>query len=301
MEISVYTQIGVLFKRVTGIKDVSLWRKSMKKRIGKLIYHKKYSAKELVHLMQSMGMKEGSVVCIHSAMKEFYNYCGTAEELIKEILNVIGKEGTLVMPAFAPFEIQGNPDYVFDPEKDRTGAGYLAEVFRKYPGVKRSLNVQLSACAIGKYADWLIKGHEKCHDAVDANSPWYRLCELNALVFNLGMPRSYMGTFHHCVESLLQYDYPYFAQFFPKTQCFRYRLGSEIKEYEAWVSSGDRRMKESNVTKFFTDDDWKIKRISNLDVRVFYSRHCLEKMLDLARKGITIYYVPSPKNFKFDV
>lgn len=286
---------------MTGIKDVSLWRKNLKKKIGKLIYHKKFSAKDLVQLMQSMGMKEGSVVCIHSAMKEFYNYRGTAEDLIKEILAVIGKDGTLLMPAFAPYEIQDKSDYIFDPNKDRTGAGYLAEAFRKYPGVKRSLNVQLSACAIGKYADWLIKDHAKCHDAVDVNSPWHRLCELNALVFNLGMPRSYMGTFTHCVESLLQYDYPYFKQFYPTTRRFRYKLADEIKEYEAWVSSGDRRMREKNVTKYFTDEDWKIKKISNLEVKVFYSQHCLEKMLDLARKGITIYYVPSPKNFKFDV
>ena len=28
-------------------------------------------------------MKKGSVICIHASMKEFYNYQGTAEELIK--------------------------------------------------------------------------------------------------------------------------------------------------------------------------------------------------------------------------
>ena len=80
MKKSLYTEFGILIKRVTGIKDISLWRKNLKKKVGKLIYHKKYSAKDLVRLMQSVGMKEGSVVCIHSSMKEFYNYCGTAEE-----------------------------------------------------------------------------------------------------------------------------------------------------------------------------------------------------------------------------
>ena len=300
MKKNIYYLISKAFKRVTGIKDVSLWRKNLKKKIGKLIYHQKYSAKDLVELMQSMGMKEGSTVCIHSSMKEFYNYCGTAEDLIKEILNVIGKDGTLVMPAYPSCEVQCREGYIFDPQKDRTGAGYLAESFRKFPGVKRSINVDLSACAIGKYADWLIKDHVNCREGVDKNSPWYRLCELDALVFNLGMPRSYIGTFHHCVESQLQYDYPYWKQFFTTTKRFRYKLGNEVREYEAWIGTGYRRMWKRKVTKYFTDEDWKIKRISNLEVKVFYSKHCLEKMLSLARKGITIYYVPSPKKYTFD-
>lgn len=300
MKKSLYTEFGILIKRVTGIKDISLWRKNLKKKVGKLIYHKKYSAKDLVRLMQSVGMKEGSVVCIHSSMKEFYNYRGTADDLIKEILNVIGQEGTLVMPAYPPYELQDDPDYIFNPQTDKTGAGYLAETFRRYPGVKRSINVQHSVCAIGKYAEWLLKDHVNCHDCWDKNSPWYRMCELDALVFNFGMPRSYIGTFHHCIESQLQYHYPYWKQFFTTKQKYRYVLDGQVYEYYSWTAHLDRRMRKKKVTKYFTKEDWQIKKISNLEVKVFYSKHCLETMMNLARKGVVIYYVPSPKNFQFD-
>ena len=66
-------------------KIISLLRKDIHKRIGKLLYHQKYTADEIVETMCNLGMKKGSVICIHASMKEFYNYQGTAEELIKKI------------------------------------------------------------------------------------------------------------------------------------------------------------------------------------------------------------------------
>ena len=85
-------------KNILGIKDFSLFRKEMHKKIGKIIYHQKYNADDLIKVMCSMGMKEGSIICIHSSMKEFYNFQGTAVEIIDKVLQVIGPDGTLVMP-----------------------------------------------------------------------------------------------------------------------------------------------------------------------------------------------------------
>lgn len=297
---SIYTNLGVFVKRVTGIKDISAFRKEIHKQFGKIVYHKKYSAKELVGLMQQMGMRAGSVVCIHCAMKEFYNYEGTAEDLIKKILDVVGPEGTLVMPAFPDKKLSSQKGYIFNPKDDKTGAGYLAESFRKYPGVKRSLNVRHSVCAIGGKADMLLEGHENCENCWDENSPWYKMCQLNALVFNLGMPRSYIGTFHHCVESILRNEHPYYAQFFnAPTENLYYNERGEICRYESMECNIERRTREKKVTKYFTPEDWQIRKISNLEVKVFYSRNALNKMINLARKGITVYYVPSPNKYSF--
>ena len=77
-------------------------------------------------------------------------------------------------------------------------------------------------------------------------------------------------------------------------------LDGEIHEYYSWVGKSDRRMRKSRVTKYFTSDDWMIRRISNLEVKVFYTKNAFAKMLSFARRGITIYYVPSTKGFKFD-
>lgn len=299
MNKSIITEIGLLIKKIIGVKDISLLKKDIHKNIGKILYHKKYSSSDIINIMQEMGMKSGSVICIHSSMKEFYNYKGTAEELIQGILDVITPEGTLLMPAFPVKEIARKPNYIFSKD-DKTGAGYLAEVFRKFPGVYRSINVQHSVCAIGKHAEWLTKDHHKCHDCWDVDSPWQRMIQLNAIVFNFGLPRSYMGTFHHCVESVLQYEHPYWAQFFTVEKEYSYYdEDSIVKPYKTIEGQLDRRTREKKVTKYFGENDWQIKKISNLEIKAFYMEYCFPKMLELGRKGIGVYYTPDPRKFKF--
>lgn len=298
---SLYTQLGSFFKKVFGVRDFSLLKKDIHKSVGKLLFHKKYTSDDLVSVMKKMGMKEGSVVCIHSSMKEFYNYKGTAKELIEKILNCIGENGTLMMPAFPDKAFLKKEKYIFDPLNDKTGAGYLAETFRCFPGVKRSISVQHSVCAIGKYADYLIKDHYLSNDCWDEYSPWQRSLYLGVLVFNLGLPRSYMGTFHHCVESILKNEHPYWSQFFNSEEVFYYYDNDKkVCKYENWVSRLDRRTKERKVTRYFSTEDWQIKKISNLEIKVFYTKNCFPKMLELGRRGVCVYYVPNPKRYQWD-
>lgn len=301
MRYSLYTTIGIIVKRFFGIKDFTLFKKDVHKKIGKLIYHSKYTADDVVALMQEMGMKEGSTVCIHSSMKEFYNYKGTARELIEKILKALGPEGTLMMPAFPPVKKAFEPGYVFDKENDPTEAGYLAETFRRYPGVVRSINVRHSVCAIGKNADFLCRDHHRCHDCWDVDSPWGRSCQLDALVFNLGMPRCYIGTFEHCVESSLQVEHPYWKQFFAyKHTWYYYDETGKVCSYSDFNSDIERRIREKRVTRYFDERDWEIRKLSNLEIKVFHSKNCLDKMIQLGRKGVTIFYVPSPDKYKFN-
>lgn len=296
----IFRQMVPGLKRLLGIKDISLIRKKLKKNIDKLIYHKKYDAQELVDKMKALGMNKGSIVCIHASMMQFFNYTGTAEELIDTILKEIGEEGTLVMPASPidpkiPFE-----NYVFNPKTTPTKAGYLAETFRKYPGVKRSNNVHHSVCAIGKWADYLIKDHTSGENCWDEKSPYYKMCDMNALVFNLGMPRWYIGTFHHCVEALLYKTYPFWNQFFTLKQKYNYiDFNGNVHTYYNLEGTIVTKTKERRVTKYFTPQEWKITKLSNLEIKVFYSKKAFEKMYNLGKQGISVYYIPSNRGYEF--
>jgi len=296
-----FRKIVPAVKQLLGIADLSLFRKQWAKRIGKILYHRKYNAQEIVSIMKKLGMKEGSIVCIHSSMMQFYNYLGTAEELIDEILKTIGTDGTLIMPAFPPKPPVSYDEYLFDPKTAKTAAGFLAETFRRYKGVIRSNNVHHSVCAIGRHAKYLTEDHTKGRNCWDEYSPWYRMCQLDALIFNFGMPRSYIGTFHHCVEAMLYTEYPYWNQFFSYEQSYKYidKLG-QIQTYKHIEGDLIRKTREKKVTRYFDSKDWNIARISNLEIKVYYSKHALNKMLDLGRKGITVYYVPSTKGFHFN-
>lgn len=301
MSNSILTDIGIIFKNITGIKDISVMEKNIHKRIGKIFYHKTYNADQIIAVMKEMGMKKGCTVCLHAAMKEFYNYRGTAEELIQKIMDIITPEGTLMMPAYPDATKIQDENFIFDIKKEPTHAGYLAETFRKFPHVIRSINVQHSVCAWGKNSIWLTKDHHKCTNCWDENSPWFRMTKLNALVFTLGLPSSYIGTFDHCVEAILYKKYPYWAQFFNIKRQYLYRdTNGIVKEYTSLTGNIERRTREKRLIRYFTSDIFKKKKLSNLQIKVFLSKPCLEKMIELGKKGITMYYVPSPKKYSFD-
>lgn len=286
-----------MVKRVFKM-PVGTIKRRLHKRIGQILYHKKYTALDIVSVMKEMGMKEGSLVCIHCAMAEFYNYKGTAKELIDEILKAIGPKGTLMMPAF-PIIPAGNK-YVFDPQKDKTGAGYLAETFRNYPGVRRSYNVRASVCAIGPLSDYLLNEHHKGYDCWDEKSPWWKLCEMGGEVFNFGLPKSYMGTFYHSVESVLKNEHPYWRQFFTKEVEYSYMQDGVVHKYRNMDCDLYRRTRKKKLWRFFTNEDWNIRRLSNLRIKVFHTGHLFPKLVGLGRQGITAYYIPSPDEFKWE-
>lgn len=299
MKHSKITLIGKLLKSIFGIKNFSLFRKDLKKKIGRCIYRQKYTSKDIIAIMQNMGMKKGSVVCIHCSMKEFYNYHGTAKELLDEIINVITEDGTLIMPCFPKKELIKQEGYVFSKD-DPTGAGYLAECFRKYPNVKRSINVQHSVAVWGKNADWFVCDHHKGRDCWDSLSPWYKLIEKEALVFNFGLPRSFIGTFRHCLESTLKDCHPYWSQFFTKEATYNYYDDNhEIKTYNMLETDIERRNNRKYPSKYFNSDILRIARISNLEIKVYHSKACFNKMIQLGIKGISPYKIPSTRGYKF--
>lgn len=301
-------QIINIIKKTLGISDWSLFTKNLRKNIGKVIYKKKYSAKDLLQVMIKMGMQPGDVVYIHSSMKEFYNYQGTAEELIHVILDYLGSEGTLVMPAYPPdfFSIssscltekyRGLQDEVkFDVKSTPTGAGYLAEVFRKMPGVKRSINLQHSACAIGKYADYLLSEHHLSKTCWDEKSPYYKLTLLNAKVFSFGLPY-FISTVIHCTDSLLFGKYEFFDYFFSRSITYNYRDENGNIGVHSMLTqdSMKRRNKKKMIRKYFAKDQFKKAKLSNLRIELVYAKYTHDRFMELAQKGIVMYSLPDPR------
>src|SRR5690606_25191262 len=295
----------VVIKKVFGIDSLQLFIKKQKKRINKLIYTKKYTATDLVTKMKELGLAKGSVVFIHSSMTEFYNYQGTAEELIQKIIDEIGEEGTLLMPAYPPRKnelikkAQSTNEVVFDVLKTPSGAGYLTEVFRKWPGVKRSINLQHSVCAYGKLADYFTNEHHLSETAWDEKSPYYKLAEKNALIFALGL-EYFLGTIIHCTESLLKDKYKYFSLFFKNEFSYKYKNENGIEGiHSQFIPDNKRKRSKVRIIKYFFDKkEFFYTKISNLRIEMVYARYTLDLFLQLAEKGITMYSEPNPELYK---
>lgn len=267
-----------------------------------LFYRKKFNTQELIEFMKSMGLKRGCNIFLHSSWSEFYNYTGTINEFIDAILDVIGKEGTLIMPAYP---LLRNENSIFDVRNTPTGAGLIAEEFRHYPGVKRSLNRQHSVCALGPMSDFLLGEHHMSKTCWDEKSPYYKLGEINAIVFTLGLGKYFVGTMLHCAESILCKEDPYFAAFFTQEVTYKYRdYDGNIVMHTCYTKSMDFQRSWSIyshnkiIKKYFDKSKYKRKRFSNLSINVYEANYFIKRIIEIGRLGKTVYTKPDYKKFQ---
>lgn len=294
-----------IIKTIFGIDGIKVFIKKQRKKINKILYTEKYNASELVNKMKSMGLKKDCVVFLHSSMTEFYNYTGTAEELIQKIIDEIGEEGTLLMPAYPKHKFdlikkaKSSSDVVFDVQHTQSGAGYLTEVFRKWPNVKRSINIQHSVCAYGKLANYFTNEHHLSETAWDKFSPYFKLTQMNALIFSLGLD-SYLRnvTLIHCLESYFRFKLDYFASFFGYDLKYNYLdLNGDIGNHtQCMPIKGGVRSKKI-VKKHFKSPYFIKTKISNLNIEMIYSNYMFKKSMDLINQGISIYKYPPTSGY----
>lgn len=297
-----------IIKKILGIPEneglaldslVFAWRL----RIGRHLWKKKYTANDVVEAMKNAGMKKGSTVFIQSRWAEFYNCDSTPAELIEEIIKTIGPDGTLGM-ACIPYIREGK---IFNVKRTPTNAGLLAETFRRYPGVKRSINVYHSVCAIGANADYLVSEHNQGDTPWDKKSPYYKLSELDALVFGMGLGRYWVGTIVHCVDSLLKDEVPYYHDmFYPEKTEYRY-VDFDGVEKSYWnydmPKTGPKKrigslILNNKIAKKYLHGHY--NQVSNLQITCYNANEVVSTLVSLGRKGIDGYWTPSKKGYKFE-
>ena len=301
----VFIFIKNIIRRTAGIhSDASLYRDLILRSYGlrwqKFWYKRHFSTEELIQVMKSLGMREGSTIFIHCSWNAFFNFSGTPKQLIDAILDVIGDTGTLAMPAFPLYR-----DKIFNLKRSPTGGGILAETFRRYPNVKRSINVQHSVCAVGPNSDYLLNEHHLGNNCLDEKSPYYRLCEVDALIFNFGLGYSWLGTSYHCVESVNASKIKYYADFFSNEKTVHKYIDYDgvEKTYECYDFIAERGYKiipeKWFLYRYLSKEDYKHARISNLTISCYNAKTYIPKLINLGIKGIDIYRKPSKKGYKF--
>lgn len=296
------------FKVALGIKkneslSLKAFFRSWHRRLGPLFYRQKYSPDDVVEAMKRAGMHRGSTILIHSSWGEFYNCTGTPKDLITAILNALGPEGTLCMPCMPALKSND----VFDVVNTPTSAGYLAECFRKYPGVKRSVHVQHSVCAIGANADYLLAEHQLGDTPWDEYSPYFRLSKVNGLIFGFGLGTHWVGTITHCIESILRGKVDYYTDMWDteKTRFDYIDYDGQQKSYFNYDRPTNGRHKR--LTSYFKSRHIigrylhnHYQQVSNLQICCFEASEVIPVLTRLAKKGIDIYMLPLKWGYKFE-
>ena len=177
-----------------------------------LKYHAWMSSIQSQHIQKQLlklGLTDKDTVFVHSSLNSMGWVDGGAQSVINAFLNVLGVNGTLVVPAFtgSHFPLPGRPsNLIFDPMNDPSEMGRITEVSRLNADSLRSHHLLHSVSAIGKHALGITKVHGP--SAWAADGPFGKLYELDAYVLMLGIDWT-TCTYFHVVEQLVQVPYRY--------------------------------------------------------------------------------------------
>lgn len=168
--------------------------------------------------LATIGVNAGMTVMVHSSLGKVGWTVGGPVTVIRALLDVLGTEGTLVMPAESP-QVSDPGDWnddrvhadwhetirahlpVFDPLTTPTTMGAIPEAFRTYPGTLRSNHPMVSVCANGPLSKEITKDHalEFCEGP---GTPFEKLYDLDAQTLLLGVGFNRCTSLHYA-ESLV--------------------------------------------------------------------------------------------------
>lgn len=292
-----------IIKRLFFIKDnepLSSYYILMKwnLRFGKYLWRKHFTTEDLIQKIKESGIQKGDNVFLHSSWDSFYNYSGSVKELVAALIELVGENGTIAMPAF-PYTKGMKNAPIFNIKRTMSGAGLITEVFRRSDGVLRSRNVRHSVCAKGPLAKYLTVDHQKSITCFDEMSPYYRICEKRFKILSLGIPPYQIGTITHVVHSLERTKLKYYADFYdPNTLIENKYIDYDGKEYsynemsEPTATAWSYIKTKYIVKQYFDPKEYQINRISNLNIAVFNAYYSLNRLRELSYKRIVIYYRP---------
>lgn len=185
---------------------------------------------ELKQYLREIGVDKGALVMAHTAVSDLQlsdasmeavptgGFLKAANNLVNDLLDLVGPTGTLVMPAHAHYQMEdallppSARDRVisYDPQTTPCSVGLANEMFRRRKGVLRSLHPYNSLAAYGPFAEELFR------DNLNQNNPlpqgiysgYYRFSQENGLVISIGVPLQNSMTLIHTPEEVRDQDWP---------------------------------------------------------------------------------------------
>ena len=117
------------------------WRKRLR-----LVYVRRWRAfgpDDLLAALRRLGITPGDVLMVHSSFDRFAGFSGKPTDVLRVLQDAVGPTGTLLMPTL-PFTGTAveyvSRGEIFDVRRTPSRVGLLTELFRRSPGVVRSVH-----------------------------------------------------------------------------------------------------------------------------------------------------------------
>lgn len=275
-----------LLRRLTGKKDVRSYFRIKQLALERRFFRKVISRSQLREAFRKLGVTPGRTVWVQSSWNEFYNFPEKPSAVIDLLLEMIGPEGTLAMPAFP---LNMDTDRILLIDREPVSTGLICEIFRRYPGVVRSIHLSSSVIALGPQAEYLVKDHHLTETPWDPKSPYQRLMEVDALCIGMGVGRflAYLTPLH-AVESILRYEDQLFADIFQGTITYRWR-SKDGREGEHTFLVRQGTFDAGRFGRHYPKEQYVEFRLSNLWMWSISARDAINTGVALGRRGISMY------------
>ena len=151
----------------------------------------------------TLGVQPGMTLTVHSSLSAIGWVIGGAPTVVRALIDSVGEEGTLVMPAATPMDCDPAtwtsakvpPNWLdetrenlplFDRQTTPTTLGAIPETFRCWPGTQRSEHPVESVCARGPSAAAITAEHP-LEFSEGPGTPFAKLHDLESWILLLGV------------------------------------------------------------------------------------------------------------------
>jgi aminoglycoside 3-N-acetyltransferase len=177
--------------------------------------------KELHDALREMGILIGDILIVHSSMKSLSCTGATPEQVIDMLQDLVGSEGTLVMPAIPRYrEALTGPErltadlsdsiWTYDVQRTPPWTGALPHKLMKMPQARRSRFPLNGVVARGKHAHDMLARELLVADSTPCgpNSAWAYCSQYNAKILALGVDLTHSLTMIHVAEDCAENTWP---------------------------------------------------------------------------------------------
>ena len=260
----------------------------------------------IIENIKHRGVGEGKTIIIHSSYDLLENSGLSPEEINSKLLQLVGREGTLVMPVIRRYKEEGRKEEYLTTDLDNVVCTYNVQKSKIVSGLLPFTLMQRDDChvsrfplnpivAIGKYAEEMIK-HNLEGDEPTPHGPkssWKFCFDKEAIVIGLGVDMPHYLTITHVHEEC--------SKNWPIKNWYRKRIFDIIdKDFTTRKEVLERKpiwgtmyFAEKKYRKdLLKNDILKIENVEGLNISIIESTRLLNFLNAHPHKGYP-YYVES--------